>query len=88
MTSDPGKTFSNSQENNYSMPQGKQTVSDQEILQLFEQVDDPFLTAGEVAEIVDMTRQGIHNRLQDLHDAGRLERKEGGHRTVIWWRST
>lgn len=85
MTDEHPQSFSNGKEYCISMPQGKQTVSDDEILGLFETADAPFMTAGEIADAVDMTRQGIHNRLQELYEAGELERKDGGHRTVIWW---
>ncbi|WP_417936055.1 helix-turn-helix domain-containing protein [Haloarcula saliterrae] len=67
------------------MTRGKQTVSDREILALFAAADAPFLTAREVADAFDLTRQWAHNRLQTLHDDGHLNRKKSGRNTVIWW---
>lgn len=67
------------------MTQGKQTVSDEEIISTFESNDAPFLTAIELANEFDMTRQWAHNRLQTLYEAGTIERKKSGPRNVIWW---
>ncbi len=67
------------------MAQGKRTVSDSEIIAVISDQDDPFVTAAEVAELFGMTRQWAHNRLQDLHDTGRINRKKSGPRNVIWW---
>ncbi|QLH76930.1 HTH domain-containing protein [Halosimplex rubrum] len=67
------------------MAQGKRTVSDEEILRAIRSQEDPFVTAGEVAELFGMTRQWAHNRLQDLNDGDRIHRKKSGPRNVIWW---
>jgi len=67
------------------MPQGKETVSDQQIVTAIEEHTDPFVFASEVAEKFDHTRQWAHNRLQVLYDDGRIKRKSGGQRSVIWW---
>jgi len=67
------------------MPRTKQ-IDDDEILALFEEIDDaPYMTAGELAAAADMSRQGMHQRLLDLQDEGRIERKKTG-RSVGWWR--
>jgi len=67
------------------MPQGKQTVSDTQIIQVMREDDDPFHAAPEVAEIFDHSRQWAHDRLASLHEDGLVERKESGERSVIWW---
>jgi predicted transcriptional regulator len=66
------------------MPQGVKTVSDEEILKEIEQYSDPFVKSKEVAEMFDHTRQWAHDRLQELHEQGEVEKKGGG-RSVIWW---
>ena len=66
------------------MPQGKQTVSDDDIIETILQHDDPFVRSDEIAEEFGHTRQWAHERLQQLHDEGDLKKK-GGNRSVIWW---
>ena len=65
------------------MPRSK-SISDEEILALFDEHDAPYMTAKEVADKAGMSRQGMHNRLEDLADNGVLESKNTG-RTVGWW---
>lgn len=59
--------------------------SDTEILQVFVESPDPVLFATEVAESLDMTRQGVYNRLDSLVGAGLLHTKKSGARTRIYW---
>lgn len=59
-------------------------VTDEEILAVFRESDEPVLTAGEVAARLPIGRRGVHDRLVDLHDRGVLGRKNVGPRTV-WW---
>ena len=59
--------------------------SDAEILQVFVESPDPVLFATEVAESLDMTRQGVYNRLDSLVDTGLLHTKKSGSRTRIYW---
>jgi len=66
------------------MPQGKRTVSDSQIISAIENHEDPFVRADEVASEFEHTRQWAHNRLEDLHQDGRVEKK-GSRRSVIWW---
>jgi DNA-binding Lrp family transcriptional regulator len=67
------------------MTQGKQTVSDGDIVSAFKSNEAPFMTAIELATEFGMTRQWAHNRLQTLHEAGTIKRKKSGPRNVIWW---
>jgi len=71
--------------NDRNMPRQSRSVSDEQILELFEQHDDPFLAAIEVSDWFGLTRQWAHNRLQRLHDEGRLEKKKAGPSSVIWY---
>ena len=70
---------------NRDMPQGKETVSDEEIIEALKDHDDPFIAASELADHFDHTRQWAHARLNQLHEDGRVSRKEAGERSVIWW---
>lgn len=63
------------------------TVSKEEILELFRESDEPFLTAPEIAEEFDSDRQSINYRLKKLHSRKLVERKEAGSRAVGWWLS-
>jgi DNA-binding Lrp family transcriptional regulator len=67
------------------MPQGKETVSDEEIIKALRNHEDPFIAAAEIADHFGHTRQWAHNRLKKLHADGRVKRKEAGERSVIWW---
>jgi predicted transcriptional regulator len=68
-----------------SSPGRKKRVCDKEILQAVALHPDPVVTPSEVAEYVDMTRQGVNKRLRDLSEDGYLVRKEVGGRAVIYW---
>jgi len=67
------------------MPQGKKTVSDDEIVKRMREHKDPFLGAGEVAGMFDHTRQWAHSRLKGLNNQDRVRKKTAGKRSVIWW---
>lgn len=61
------------------------TVSDEQILELFRDSDDPVLTASEIADQVDLTRRNVLNRLKDLETEGALRSKKVGGRSTVWW---
>jgi hypothetical protein len=67
------------------MPQGKETVSDTQIIDAISDHPDPFIASSELASMFDHTRQWAHNRLSELHERGEIEKKEAGERSVIWW---
>ncbi len=67
-----------------------ETVSDQEILKVFDYEDDPVLTVSEVATglqqfDIQLTTEGVRRRLQTMADAGLVARKTLGARAVGWW---
>ena len=66
-------------------PGPKPSVTDEELLQLFRETDDPVLSTAEVAEQVTLARRSVLDRLKSLEDAGRLESKEIGGRNTVWW---
>lgn len=67
------------------MPSQYRHTPDSEIVELFRESDDAFLTAPEVAESLELTRQAINSRLNNLHEDGVLERKKAGSHAVGWW---
>ncbi|MGM0399430.1 MAG: hypothetical protein ACQEQY_10630 [Halobacteriota archaeon] len=60
-------------------------VTEQEILALFEETPGPVLTTSDLAEVYDMTTEGARRKLNDLCDAGILDRRKTG-RTRVYWR--
>jgi DNA-binding IclR family transcriptional regulator len=67
------------------MPMGKQTVSDEEILEAFEHIRGGFASATEIAEEFDHTRQWAHKRLVQLVESGELVRKQSSGNSVVYW---
>ncbi|WP_410764917.1 winged helix-turn-helix transcriptional regulator [Haloferax sp. DFSO60] len=65
----------------------KPTVTDEEILSIFESHKDPFLSTAEVAEELDFSQQGTIKRLQALESEGHLRNKNAGG-SLIWWLSS
>jgi len=70
--------------------QFKETVTDQDILKVFDYEDDPVLTAPEVADGLrrfgkQITPEGVRNRLEEMADEGLVSRKKLGARAVGWW---
>ncbi|WP_092664187.1 winged helix-turn-helix domain-containing protein [Halorientalis persicus] len=59
-------------------------VSDEEIMNHIREVNDPFVTAKEVAEAVSLSRQAVNNRLNNLHDRNLVDKKSTGS-GVGWW---
>jgi predicted ArsR family transcriptional regulator len=67
------------------MVQGKMTVTDDEIIEILRDSGDPAYITSEVAEMLDMSAEGTRNRLQDLHDEGRLCKKKPNRQSTMWW---
>lgn len=68
-----------------SKPGRKPRVTDDEILQLFRDADDPVLSTAEVTEQLPIKRSATYKRLTALHDEGQLTGKDIGGRNTIWW---
>jgi Fe2+ or Zn2+ uptake regulation protein len=66
-------------------PGRKPTVSDEEILAVFEKAEDPVLMADEVAESLPIGRRAVYNRLRSLESEGFLRSKKTGARSTVWW---
>jgi len=67
------------------MPQGKQTVSDEEILDSLLISEDPAFTTSELADMHGMTVEGMRGRLNSLAEENEIQQKKPGERSVIWW---
>lgn len=64
------------------------TVSDEEILAAIDQASGPVVTAAELEEVLPIGRRAIRERLVDLLDQDRVDRKKVGGRAVVWWRAS
>jgi CTP-dependent riboflavin kinase len=62
----------------------KRTVSDRELLLVFEEADDPVLSAPEVANRLPIGKTGTYKRLRDLQGRGLLTSKKIGQGRA-WW---
>lgn len=49
---------------------------------------DPVVTAPELAEMVDVTQQAAHARLEQMRERGLVKKKQVGARSVVWWLTT
>jgi predicted ArsR family transcriptional regulator len=61
------------------------SVSEQDILKIFDRADAPFLTAKELANELPFTKQAANHRLQQMHEKDHVERKQAGGRSIGWW---
>ncbi|WP_396612891.1 winged helix-turn-helix domain-containing protein [Haloferax sp. S1W] len=62
----------------------KRTVSDEEILEVLLDSEDPFLTTTEVAEVLDFSQPGALKRLRQLEEKAYVETKKAGNSNT-WW---
>jgi predicted transcriptional regulator len=63
-----------------------QTGSEQ-VLQVLREHPDPVVTATEIAEHLDVSAETARRYLSDLHENGKVRRKQVGARAVVWWLS-
>lgn len=68
----------------------EKTVTNQDILKVFDYEDDPVLTAPEVADGLrrfgkQITPEGVRNRLETMAEDGLVSQKKLGARAVGWW---
>ncbi|PSP83545.1 hypothetical protein BRC96_06895 [Halobacteriales archaeon QS_6_64_34] len=69
---------------NNSKPGRKPRVTDDEILQVFRDTNDPVLSTDEVADQLPLERRSVYDRLVSLREDGALTSKQVGGRN-IWW---
>jgi len=65
--------------------QGVKSVTDDEILAALRECPQPAFVTTEIAEWAGMSTQGMRNRLNALHEAGKLKKKQPSKRVVLWW---
>ena len=63
----------------------KPRVTDEEILTVFRETDDPVLSTSEIAEDLPLQRRSVYDRLVSLAEEGRIKRKQIGGRNTVWW---
>ena len=65
-------------------PGRKPTVTDIDILREFVLTPDPVLHPTELTDPLDLSRQGVHNRLQELAEKGDLASKKVAGTRIFW----
>jgi len=60
-------------------------ISEQDILKVFEEADEPFLTAPEIADRLPVSRQAVNYRLEKMLEKDLVGKKKTGARSVGWW---
>lgn len=61
------------------------TVTDDEIVRTLRESGEHVLTTAEVADTLDVSRRTALRRLSALAEEGRIERKDVGKRSAVWW---
>lgn len=56
-----------------------------ELLQVYEQLEWPVITAMDVADALGITQQAAYAKLDSAHENGEFERRKVGSRAVVWW---
>lgn len=68
-----------------SSPGRPRKVSDEDILAVFKEAEDPVLSTAEVSKELPIQRSATYKRLSALREAGALNGKEIGGRNTVWW---
>jgi len=55
------------------------------VLAVFDDVDKPVATAKLLAGLLDVSKQSVLRRLNELQEEGCVERWKVGSRAVVWW---
>lgn len=63
----------------------RQRVTDSDVLEALREQSDPVATAGELAEVLDVSSETARRHLSELHEQGLVDRKTVGARAVVWW---
>ncbi len=66
-------------------PGRQPTVSDEEILNVFQEASDPVLTTSEIAEEIGLGRRGTFDRLRKLAEEETIQMKKVGATGAVWW---
>lgn len=57
----------------------------EDVLIAVRDVESPFVTVGDVAEVIGCSRETARRKLTELHDSGDIERRNIGSSAVVWW---
>lgn len=57
------------------------------VLDVLQETPEPVLTAKEVATKLGTSSETARRKLNELHEGGKISRKEVGARAVVWWYS-
>lgn len=63
----------------------RQRVTDSDVLEALREQPDPVATAGELAEVLNVSSETARRHLSELHEQGLVDRKTVGARAVVWW---
>jgi hypothetical protein len=66
-------------------PGRSRDVSDETIIDVLRNADDPVLTTAEVADAIDLKHRGTYQRLIELADQDRVQSKKAGAKATVWW---
>ena len=58
-----------------------------DVLDAIDKQSEPFVTATEIGEELNVSNTAILERLHELHENGKVESKKVGANTLVWWRS-
>lgn len=64
----------------------EEQYSTEDVRGVFDEVRGPALISSDVTEALGCGDQTARNKLEELHDDGRVERRETSH-TTLWWLS-
>jgi predicted transcriptional regulator len=60
-------------------------MTDSEIINFIRDVDDPVVTASDIAEEFDVSNQAVNHRLGQLAEEDKVVRKNVGASAVVWY---
>ncbi|SEP07929.1 HTH domain-containing protein [Halogranum amylolyticum] len=55
------------------------------VLKVLETSDDPVMTAKEIADQLEVSRDTVGRKLAQLSEEGKVRQKKVGARAVVWW---
>ncbi|MDS0295354.1 HTH domain-containing protein [Halogeometricum luteum] len=58
------------------------------VLKILEESSDPVMTAKEIADELEVSRDTVGRKLAQLAEKGEVEQKKVGARAVVWWTKT
>lgn len=61
------------------------TITEDDVLDVFDAVEGPgVVLSADVADALGCSRETARRKLKELHDAGRVDRRETGRRLLYW----